>query len=362
MILSSWAADLGEYARTVTWYLGRKSAAGGLYFETAKSLVVEVLKARRGTYQKPFLHAGMVLLTAVAVLSTPLIINEYPTAAANVLAASVSPSAVLNTALDISNVETQTQESEKPRRDVENYEVKGGDTLSSIAKRYGIDVQTIAYLNNISEKKILQPGDVIKIPPVSGIVVTVKSGDTVQSLAKKYGLPSAQPVVDWPYNTFVNDETFSLAVGQQLVIPGGKPPEEAPVAPRVVRTPTLFSGGTGQFTWPTGGIITQNFSWYHRGIDIAASLGTPIIVADSGRVVSVLYQNYGYGYHLVVDHGNGFKTLYAHLSRIDVNEGDNVSRGQIIGLMGSTGRSTGSHLHLEIFQGGAAVNPLGFLK
>jgi len=196
-------------------------------------------------------------------------------------------------------------------------------------------------------------------------VVEVKSGDTIYSLAKKYGLPSAQPIVDWPYNSFVDDEKFSLAAGQILAIPGGRAPAVVQVAPQIARkTPSqgIFSPGSGQFGWPVQGIITQYFAWYHSGLDIAGPIGTAVTAADSGRVVTVLYENYGYGYHVIVDHGNGYSSLYGHLSRIDVGEGQNVSRGQVLGLRGSTGRSTGPHLHFEIMQNGAKINPLGFLN
>ncbi|MCL4398026.1 peptidoglycan DD-metalloendopeptidase family protein [Patescibacteria group bacterium] len=371
MVFRELGCDLTEYCHSVSWYLNRKATYAGVVFETGKSLVVTVLKARRGTYQKPFLHAGMVIITATAVISAPLIVNEYPTAAAGrVLSAATSPSAVLNTAADITNVDTVTQESEKPRRDVVEYTVQSGDTLSTVAKKFSndklgitVDVASILTLNNMMESKVLKPGDVIKIPPVSGVIVTVKKGDTIQSLAKKYGLPSPQPIVDWPYNSFANDETFALTAGQTLVIPGGVAPEvAAPVAPRIINAPSLFSGGTGQFVWPTNGIITQYFSWYHPADDIANNIGTPILAADSGRVVTVLYQNHDYGFHVIIDHGNGYRTLYGHMSRIDVTVGQNVSRGQQIGLMGSTGRSTGPHLHFEIYQGGTRVNPLGLLK
>lgn len=368
MVIHDMTSDFTEFGKSISWYANRKFKVAGVYFETGKSIVVTVLKARRGTYQKPFLHFGMVALTVTAVLSTPIIINEYPTAAAgSVLAATTPPSAVLNVATDISNMDTQTKESEKPRRDVVEYTVAPGDTLSSIAKKFSskdsvIDTQSITYLNNFSETKVLRPGDVIKVPPVSGIIITVKKGDTITSLAKKYGLPSSQSIVDWPYNSFANDETFTLSAGQTLVLPGGKPPEIAPVAPRMVNNTTLFAGGTGRFSWPTSGVITQYYSWYHGGDDIAAPTGTGIYAADSGRVVTVLYDNHDYGYHVIIDHGNGYRTLYGHMSRIDVTEGQNVSRGQMIGLMGSTGRSTGPHLHFEISQGGARVNPLGLLK
>lgn len=345
-----------EFGKILGWYAQKKLTIFGGYFETGKSLVVTVLKLRRGTYQKSFLHTGMIVLTALALLSAPVIVSQYPTAAA---ASNFNQTPLV---IDITNSDTQTAESSKPRRDMETYEVKGGDTLSSIAKQKGVDADSIAYLNNFSVNKTLKPGDGIKIPPVSGIIVTVKSGDTIQSLAKRYGLLAPQAIVDWPYNTFANDETFALTAGQTLVIPGGKPPEEVPVAPRYVNTAPLFAGGTGQFAWPVGGIITQYFSWYHSGVDIANNLGTTVLAADSGRVVLVQYLNYGYGWHVIINHGNGYQTLYGHLSKILVSEGDNISRGQAVGLLGSTGRSTGPHLHFEIKTGNTFQNPLSFLK
>jgi LysM repeat protein len=197
--------------------------------EGAKGLVVDVLKARRGTYQKPFLHVGMVFLTVAAVVWGPLIVSQYPMAAnAQAVTSSTSPSAVLNNVADISNIDTSTTESVKPRRDVEDYQVKSGDTLSTIAKQFDVDTDSINYLNDFPEERILKPGEIIKIPPVSGVIVKVKSGDTIASLAKKYGIPSPQPIVDWPYNEFANDETFALSAGQTLVIPGGKAPAAAP--------------------------------------------------------------------------------------------------------------------------------------
>lgn len=372
MVFKNLAEDIAEYGKTLVWYAGKKGAYLAIHIEGGKGVIVEVLKARRGTYQKPFLHVGMVFLTVAAVLSAPIMLQQYPipALAEQSQSSGETPSSILNEQVDITNIDTVTKESDKPRRDVVEYVVEGGDTLSSIAKKFSneklgieIDSESIAYLNGFSTSKVLRPGDKIKIPPVSGVIVTVRSGDTIYSLAKKYGLPSAQPIVDWTYNTFVDDEKFTLAVGQTLVIPGGEPPAETPSlrAPRRVNT-TPFAAGNGQFSWPTSGIISQNFSWYHTGVDVANGSGTPVTAADSGRVVSVLYQNFGYGYHVIVDHGNGYQTLYGHLSTISVAEGENVGRGQQIGLMGSTGRSTGPHLHFEVRRSGTFNNPLGFLK
>jgi murein DD-endopeptidase MepM/ murein hydrolase activator NlpD len=368
MVLKNLTEDVSEFGRTLVWYVGRKGAFLAVHVEEAKGVVVEILKARRGTYQKPFLHVGMVFLVLSSVGAAPVLIDRYPTPA---IAESASTSAgvsssILNDQTDITNVDTVTKESDKPRRDVVSYVVQGGDTLTSIAQKFSrpdnkIDPESIAYLNNFDVGKPIKPGEEIKIPPVSGVVVTVKSGDTIYSLAKKYGLPSAQGIVDWTYNTFVDDEKFTLAAGQLLVIPGGRAPEAPPApAPKQINT-TPFSAGSGQFAWPVGGSITQYFAFYHTGLDIAGPVGTAVVAADSGRVVSVLYENYGYGYHVIVDHGNGYQTLYGHLSRINVSVGQNVSRGEQLGLRGSTGRSTGPHLHFEVRKNGVFQNPMLFL-
>ncbi len=373
MRLKDLLSDIGEYGQTLSWYAGRKTRFLAGHFEGAKGLVVDVLKARRGTYQKPFLHFGMFLLTILAVFSAQFLLETYPSSmSVQAVSASDSPSAVLNDQADITNIDTVTTESEKARRDVVSYTVQGGDTLSSIAQKFSdeklgviVDADSIAYLNDFNSEQVLRPGDVIKIPPVAGVIVTVKSGDTIESLAKKYGLLSSQAVVDWPYNSFANDEKFTLAAGQTLVIPGGRAPEVVAVAPtQAYHTPssTPFSAGSGQFAWPVQGIITQYFSYYHPAIDIAGSTGDPVGAADSGRVVTAGWNAGGYGNYVIIDHGNGFRTLYGHLSKIYVSEGDNVGRGQTIGLRGSTGRSTGPHTHFEIYRNGERVNPLGYLK
>ncbi len=353
--------EIAECLRFIGWYATKKGRILGSLFDAGKGRLVAKLIVRRGAYQRPFLHLGMVSLLVLAMVLAPILYNRYPTKATGG-SETASPSEVLNT-VTAATISTTTIESEKPRRDVEEYEVRGGDTLSAIAKKFGVDVDSIKYLNSDISINNLHPGDKIKIPPVSGVILKVKSGDTIYSLAKKYGLPSSQPIIDWPYNNFVDDEKFTLAAGQDLVIPGGVPPEVA-APPPVRSTPSvgLFAHGSGTLVWPTNGIITQYFSWYHNGTDIANGIGTPVRAADAGRVVTVLYDNHDYGYHVIIDHGNGLRTLYGHLSQIFVNIGDNLGRGEILGKMGSTGRSTGPHLHFTVYSGGSAVNPLLFLK
>ncbi|TSC84206.1 MAG: peptidase M23 family protein, partial [Microgenomates group bacterium Gr01-1014_16] len=205
-----------------------------------------------------------------------------------------------------------------------------------------------------------------RILPVTGVRHKVGRGETIYSIAKKYNANS-QAIVDFPFNTFADNETFTLTVGQELIVPDGEKPVEvrwSPTRYAVQRTPSAGAvTAAGQFVWPIGGTITQRFAWYHRGLDIATGQGTPVLAADSGRVtVAGWPDNGGYGMRVEIDHGNGYVTRYAHLSRADVVVGQTVSRGNVIGLEGSTGRSTGPHLHFEIIRGGVHLNPLEFLR
>lgn len=260
-----------------------------------------------------------------------------------------------------------TEYSAKPRSETLEYKVQSGDTVSTIAEKFGISQDTIKWANNITNVNAIRPGDSLKILPVTGVEVTVKSGDTLQSLAKKYQA-DAQAIVDFPFNGVPDD--FSLKSGQNLIIPDGSPPEIKAPKPKPQpqfltqgpSSPVFSAFGGGQFIWPTRGLITQYFAWYHPGIDIANRASPAIAASDGGTVIVGGWpDSYGYGNRVVIDHGNGYRTLYAHLSNIYVSVGQVVSRGQVIGQMGSTGRSTGTHLHFEIHKG-VALNPLSILK
>ena len=229
----------------------------------------------------------------------------------------------------------------------------------------GVDTDTIRWANNPSSVDDIA-GSKLRILPVSGVVNKVVRGETIFSIAKKYATGS-QGIVDYPFNTFVDDETFSLAVGQELIVPDGKMPNIQPWSPtRYVAATTPNAGAvsaTGRFIWPIGGTITQRFAWYHKGADIATAYGTPILAADAGRVVVAGWPaNEGYGNRVMIDHGNGYTTLYAHMASISVSAGQTVNRGDKIGLEGSTGRSTGPHLHFEVRKNGVPVNPFDYLK
>ncbi len=262
-----------------------------------------------------------------------------------------------------------TSVSQKPRSEIEEYKVETGDTLSSIASKKDISIDTIKWANDLTDTDSIKPGQTLKILPWSGVSYTVKQGDTVESVAKKYSAEQ-QAIVDFPFNDVPDD--FKLKVGQLLIVPDGSPPE-LPSPPKVKPQPQYLAQGPqspafqapygAQFIWPAGGQITQYFAWYHPGVDIANRAAPGISASDGGVVVvSGWPDNSGYGNRVVLDHGNGYRSLYAHLSNIYVSVGQTISRGQLIGQMGSTGRSTGTHLHLEIHYKGVPINPLAILK
>jgi murein DD-endopeptidase MepM/ murein hydrolase activator NlpD len=166
-------------------------------------------------------------------------------------------------------------------------------------------------------------------------------------------------IVNCPFNSI--SDSGELPVGEKLIVPGGTKPYTA-------REVTTYDGpipedvsGTGMFYWPTSGVLTQGYWYGHRAIDIGASVGTAVAAADGGYVSFTGWTDVGYGYLIVVDHANGYQTYYAHLSNIFVSEGETVYAGQVIGAVGSTGNSTGPHLHFEIRYNGYPTNPLIYL-
>lgn len=364
--------DLQALIKALGWYSKKKTYFLATHFEAFKNLLVDLFMVRRGALQKHVWHGSMITLASVGILTSgvfgggSLVSSAYPGIGGPDprFVDSYEPfpaGPVLTDAQD-----THTEYSAKPRSEVIEYTVKNGETLSSIAKNHGVSIDTIKWANDLKSDAI-KPGQTLKILPVTGVRVVVKSGDTVESLAKKYSA-DAQAIVDFPFNDVPDD--FSLRAGQNLVIPDGSPPEVAAPKPRPQpqylaqgpSSPVFNALGGGQFIWPTHGSLTQYFSWYHPGIDIANRASPAVAAADGGTViVSGWPDGYGYGNRVMIDHGNGYRTLYAHLSNIYVSVGQVISRGQIIGQMGSTGRSTGTHLHFEVHKG-VALNPLSILK
>jgi murein DD-endopeptidase MepM/ murein hydrolase activator NlpD len=357
-LLELWE-DLKVFFRELGNFILRSLHISFLNIEAKKGIVVTALYRRRGKLSRTLTHSGMAAIAALGVMMAPVIAQEFPGQSINPWAISVAPT-VLSASTDDPGIDTQI--SNKVRDSILDYQVQEGDTVASIANKFGISADTIRWENSLSGDKI-KVGDTLKILPVTGVAHTVASGDTVYSIAKKYDV-DPQVIVDFPFNTFTNDETFELAIGQTVIVPDGVMPNGVAATPRP-RQMTPNAGAvtaSGQFVWPTQGVITQYFSWYHPAIDIANPAEPLDVAADSGTVIHAGWDTTGYGNMVMIDHHNGFKTLYAHLSQIMVVVGQTVGKGQVIGKMGSTGHSTGPHTHFEIILNGVHVNPLSYLK
>jgi murein DD-endopeptidase MepM/ murein hydrolase activator NlpD len=243
------------------------------------------------------------------------------------------------------------------------YTVQANDNVWAIANGFGLQVETIVWANPAVEKApdLLSVGQVLAILPVDGIYYTVQAGDTVEKLAKEFKTEAAK-IASFELNELA--APYALTPGQKLVIPGGRkkivPSNYYPMT-QVGRAPQGAPTGSGRFTWPTQGLLSQAFWSGHLGIDIANRTGTPVLAADAGYVVMAGRDTWGYGNQVLIDHGNGFLTRYGHLHTIGVKAGDSVQKGFQVGTMGSTGRSTGPHLHFEVIQGNTRRNPQGFL-
>jgi len=250
---------------------------------------------------------------------------------------------------------------ERPRLDIITYTVQVGDTVQAIAALFGLQPSTIMWANPAIEDApdLLRIGQEVIILPIDGVYHTVAEGDTLESIAEKYKV-EPEAIATCEYN-HLEPPNYSIEEGMRLIVPGG----EKPYVPKVVTTYTgpvpEGARGTGRFQWPVLGTITQGYWYGHRALDIGAPTGSAVLAADGGFVGFAGWTDVGYGYLIVIDHANGFATYYAHLSNIYVFEGQAVERGQVIGAVGSTGLSTGPHLHFEVRYYGAQQNPRAYL-
>ncbi len=274
----------------------------------------------------------------------------------------------------IRQVDLHTEIPERPRRGIITYTVQPGDTLFGIAEKFQLRPETILWANYDvlqDDPHMLDIGQVLNIPPVDGVLHVVKEGETLEEIAKKYNVtPDAIRNAEW--NGLL--EGGEPQVGQVLIVPGGSRPFAGWLPPQ--RSYVVIAGGkrmpagacpsvqvaplgTGSFVWPVNSRWRSgyDFTAYHPGVDFAGRLGDPVYAADAGTVVYAGWSTVGYGNLIVLDHGNGYQTYYAHLSAIFVGCGQQVAKGATIGLVGSTGRSTGPHLHFEIRGPGGFVNP-----
>lgn len=358
-----------SFIHDLFFYITHRLHKTGLNFEKVKDFVVDILMVRRGANTSLFVHFSILGLAAIVLIGggvispTSVVSGSYPGVAVNPLVASSTGEATAQGVIS-STITPVTIISDKPRDKTIDYEVKNGDTIASVAQEWGVSQETVMWANDLTASSRLTIGQKLKILPVSGVSHKVVAGDTIYSVAKKYQANS-QAIIDFPFNDIGDD--FQLRTGDTLVVPDGAPPAQAKPAP----TQYLASGqqnisvsdlGSAQFIWPASGGISQFFAWYHPALDISNLGGGPIHASDSGTVVVAGWPDAsGYGNRVILDHGNGYRTLYAHMSAIYVSVGQRVAKGEVLGAMGSTGRSTGTHLHFEIIKEGAHLNPYSFL-
>jgi len=359
--------DWGDFFKFINRYIHNRGYHWFSGFELGKNVIVDLLYKKRGRYTRPFLHFGTIGLTFIVITFGPLVLSQSEDErGAEIVGGVLTASAYVT--------DFNTLQAEEVRQyrggEIIIHSVTDGETISSIAARYGLQMTTVMWENDLTETSKIKPGQELRILPLDGIRHKVSRGETISSIGKKYSLEGSeiQVMVDYPFNEFLNDETFDLATGQYLMVPDGVKASvintTGYVARQIQITPDAGSiTATGSFVWPATGGITQGYRFYHKAIDIANKSGGAILAADGGTVVGAGWlDGYGYGNRVIIDHGNGFVTLYAHLSVAQVQAGQRVNRGDLIGRMGSTGRSTGTHLHFEIRQGGVLLNPLSFLN
>jgi murein DD-endopeptidase MepM/ murein hydrolase activator NlpD len=265
---------------------------------------------------------------------------------------------------------------------IETYRVKSGDTLVTIARKFDVSVMTLWWANKLKAKDDLHIGQLLRVPSVNGLVITVKETDTLESLAAEYGVSEAEII---ELNQ-LDDPT--LVVGQVLILPGarGAPiptPKPKPTAKSSSTSrgggsshssgggssgggPTYYNGGS--FRWPVvggGNYISQHYHYGHYGLDIAADYGSGVVAAAGGKVIFAGWKSNGGGWQVWVSHGDGLYTTYNHMSGLSVGNGQSVDKGQQVGRIGQSGHATGPHLHFEVWRGsiwdgGERINPLRY--
>ncbi len=255
------------------------------------------------------------------------------------------------------------------RKEIVHYAVRDGDTVSSIAQEFEISTSTVLWANNLTATTVIRPGQDLTILPISGITYTVKTKDTLQKIAD-----ATHSDIDAIRSTNSVADT-SLVAGATLIIPNGRPasipriairntsPKQTAGRSRVdQRTiPNLDVSRIAGLVWPTTlRRINQFFGRRHYGVDIQGRMGNPIYAAADGVVAIAGWNRGGYGQQVVLEHDKSMITRYAHMTKILVSPGENIEKGQVIGLVGSTGRSTGPHLHFEILVRGARMNPMKY--
>jgi murein DD-endopeptidase MepM/ murein hydrolase activator NlpD len=368
-LLNSWAEFLKALCRylfnKVVWVLGLIYKL--FLFVLRIPFILKSYLTKKLIWSRGKLGRPVATITVLSVAFLVFLVGEIFSGSSLVVAKDVDED-YLSSASDIipsRNVATTRIPDERKRAESFIYNVQSGDTISGIGAKFRISTDALLYVNGLTDTSVLKIGQGLTIPPVSGLIHEIGDGDTLSSIAEKYDV-APQAIADFNYIL----DTSTLAIGTELVIPGAKVP--VPVAPPVYYPPTPSAPSYGAAptpsksfcVWPTTvRIITQYFTWYHNGVDIATPWAggmPPIFACTGGTVVRAGWDPWGLGLTVVLDHGNGYQTVYGHLSRIDVGYGQKVGRGQVVGVMGNTGRSTGPHLHFTVRFNGVPQNPFGY--
>ncbi len=349
------------------------------YINIFKDKIIKRMFWGRGTFLKSALQATLSFIVFILVIS--YVYRRPVVIAAN--ADNLVSTGVPQTDTMVANASLNTLvPKDRPRTSTEEYVVKRGDTISSIAAYYSISTQTILWANNMSSSDYLKLGQTLEIPPRDGVIITVAKGDTVESLAKKYSADAAD-IVDYAWL----EAPYTLTVGAEMFIPNGEMPVVVVKKPTIASTPSTYqsssvpySGGVadpnvGRFLgWPVGGpsAISRGFFSGHYGIDFYPTGGARpnVIAACAGTVISAGWgywgTNYGgYGYYTHVDCGNGYTILNGHMDKLYVSAGQRVSKGQALGLIGATGVAYGVHTHFELRRGAGLsgrINPAPYMQ
>jgi len=228
------------------------------------------------------------------------------------------------------------------QREITIYKVQSGDTPFDLAIKFGVNTDTILWANNLRESDLIRPGQQLIILPINGVRVKVGAKDTAEALAKRYQGKASEIIA---FNDIAGEQ---LPAGQYIIIPNG----EMPAAAKTVTAPKYVTTQPISGSWLIAPASGKNWGRLHNryGVDISNVCGTPIYAAAAGTVTLAdgVGWNYGYGKYIMIKHSNGVITLYAHTSQILVEVGQQVGQGQLIALMGTTGRSTGCHVHFEV--------------
>ncbi len=322
------------------------------------------------------------LIALIPVLGSTLAVSAY-----SLISNSQTKSLVKDEVVSLQNISEEDHsediveliQAQDDKPVITTYIVAKGDTLSGIASKFSISVNTLLWANDLNKKSAIKEGQKLTILPVSGIVYTVKKGDTLGGIANKFDV-NLEEIIS--FNDL--EEGKAIKVGMKLILPNAELPLEkapAPVAKKVetkaveqkvvvekkeeekvevkkeeTKSSESSESSSSYFTHPMpGSVLTQGLHGYNS-VDFGAPVGTPVVASASGEVIVSKPTGYngGYGHYVVIEHDNGTQTLYAHLSSVSVSVGDQVQKGEKIALSGNTGRSTGPHLHFEV-RGG--VNP-----